>query len=70
MCCILPIGKEGGIATNMSDILSSFFVFRVYVPCIYVLNKIDQISIEVSIFYFLHSRLKNEFQNVNEDHWT
>ena len=26
-----------------------FYFFRVYIPCIYLLNKIDQISIEVSI---------------------
>ena len=26
---------------------------RVYIPCIYVLNKIDQISIEVSGFYLI-----------------
>ena len=26
-----------------------FFLFREYIPCIYLLNKIDQISIEVSI---------------------
>jgi len=24
---------------------------RVYIPCVYVLNKIDQISIEVNLFY-------------------
>ena len=31
---------------------------RVYIPCIYVLNKIDQISIEVLLIIFV-KRIKN-----------
>lgn len=28
------------------------FIYRIYIPCIYVLNKIDQISIEVRILFY------------------
>ena len=37
-------------------LFSSLFFFRVYVPCIYVLNKIDQISIQVITFLIIVTR--------------
>lgn len=30
----------------IKKIMSPFLFYRVYIPCIYILNKIDQISIE------------------------
>ena len=35
------------------------FCLRVYIPCIYILNKIDQISIEVNNGLFFHVVLSN-----------
>lgn len=33
-------------AIFIKKITSPFLLYRVYIPCIYILNKIDQISIE------------------------
>lgn len=33
-------------AIFIKTIMSPFLLYRVYIPCIYILNKIDQISIE------------------------
>jgi hypothetical protein len=57
MILLMPlkeIGKSLHISFNIHAnilyiFLHLFYFSRVYIPCIYLLNKIDQISIEVSI---------------------
>lgn len=42
--------RHDATAEELIDIIEGN---RIYIPCIYVLNKIDQISIEVILFVFI-----------------